>query len=305
MASELALGHAGILKPGPLRWLRAIAWMFGLAIVCVLAMNLAAEATHRLAPMISGEPFTTRAGAPVLVRLMSVIVGSIVLFGVYALAIVFAERRKPSELSLKHAAPELIVGLLIGGVLIALIVGALWTAGWVTITPTPITRVAESIKQAIQSGVAEEVLMRLIVFRLLWRATAVWPAFIITALLFGGLHLANPDATLFSAACLTAGEGIGAGLYLLTGRVWMSVGMHAGWNFAQGWLFGAIVSGLDTFPGGPLQTRPVAGVNEMLSGGGFGPESSIAALGFSLLASVIFMFAAWKRGRTKAQHGAS
>ena len=272
MASELALGHAGVLKPGPLRWLRALAWLFALAIVCILAMNLAAEAAYRVAPLISGEPFTTRADAPVLVRLAAIIVGSITLLIVYALAIGLAERRKPTELSLKHAAPDLIVGLLIGGILIALIVGALWAAGWVTITPTPITRVAESIKQAIQSGVAEEILIRLIVFRLLWRATALWPAFIITALLFGGLHLANPDATLFSALCLAAGEGIGAGLYLLTGRIWMSIGMHAGWNFAQGWLFGAAVSGLDTFPGGPLQTQPVTGVNEMLSGGGFGPE---------------------------------
>jgi membrane protease YdiL (CAAX protease family) len=142
-------------------------------------------------------------------------------------------------------------------------------------------------------------LIRLIVFRLLWRATALWPAFIITALLFGGLHLSNPDATHFSALCLAAGEGIGAGLYLLTGRVWMSIGMHAGWNFAQGWLFGAAVSGLNTFPGGPLQTQPVAGVNEMLSGGGFGPESSMASLVLSLAASVIFLFLAWRRGRTQ------
>jgi uncharacterized protein len=299
MATELALGQAGILNPGPLRWVRAIAWLFALAIVCILAMNLAADASLRVAALISGEPFTTRAAAPAMARLIAIIVGSIALLITYALAIALAERRKPSELSLKHAAPDLMVGLLVGSILIALIVGALWSAGWVTITPAPITRVAEAIKQAIQSGVAEEVLIRLIVFRLIWRATALWPAFMITALLFGGLHLSNPDATLFSALCLAVGEGIGAGLYLLSGRIWMSIGMHAGWNFAQGWLFGAAVSGLDTFPGGPFLTEPVAGVSETLSGGGFGPESSIAALGVSLLASVIFLFAAWRRGRTK------
>lgn len=297
--TELALGDAGILKPGPLRWLRSLAWLFVLAIACILAFNLAADASLRVAALFSGQPFTTRSEAPTPARLIAVIVGSIAMLSTYALAIALAERRKPRELSLVPAVPDLAIGLLIGSVVIALIVGVMWIAGWVTIAPTPITSIGESLKAAIQSGVIEEVLMRLIVFRLLWRATAVWPAFILTALLFGALHLANPDATFFSALCLAAGEGLGAGMYLLTGRVWMSIGMHAGWNFAQGWLFGATVSGLDAFAGGPLQTTPVAGVNDLLSGGGFGPESTLASLIISLLASAIFLFAAWKRGRTK------
>lgn len=148
--------------------------------------------------------------------------------------------------------------------------------------------------------------MRIIIFRLLWRAAGIFPALIFTALLFGGLHLSNPDATVFSALCLVAGEGMGAGLYLLTGRVWMSIGMHAGWNFAQGWIFGCAVSGLETFAGGPLQTNPVDGVATMLSGGGFGPESSLASLIVSLAASVFFLAMAWKRGRFKVapKHGA-
>lgn len=99
--------------------------------------------------------------------------------------------------------------------------------------------------------------------------------------------------------CLLAGEGIGAGLYLLTGRVWMSIGMHAGWNFMQGWVFGAAVSGLGIFAGGPLQTQPVAGTNDMLSGGGFGPESSAAALVVSLIGSIVCLALAARRGRMK------
>lgn len=299
MATEIRLGDAGILKAGPLRWARALAWLAVLAVLCVLTFNLTADACLRVLAMIAGEPFTGRSHAPHLARLIAVVVGSIGTLAVYALAVSLAERRAPRELGLAPLAPDLIIGLLIGGLQIVLIVGALWAAHWVTITQTPITHVAESLKEAVQSGVIEEMLMRLVIFRLLWRATAIWPAFILTALLFGALHLANPDATPFSALCLVAGEGVGAGLYLLTGRVWMSVGMHAGWNFMQGWVFGAVVSGLDTFVGGPLQTRPVAGVDEMLSGGGFGPESSAAALAVSLLSSIICLALAWRHGRTK------
>lgn len=299
MASDIDIGQAGFLKAGKLRWARALAWLFALAVLSVLAFNLAADASLRVSALLAGETFTTRANAPAAARLIAVIVGSIAMLATYALAVALAERRKPKELSLVHAPLDLIVGGLIGGAIIALIIGIMWLAGWVTITPTPIVHVAESLKQAVQSGVIEEVLIRLIIFRLLWRATSVWPALMLTALLFGGLHLSNPDATIFSALCLVAGEGIGAGLYLLTGRIWMSIGMHAAWNFVQGWVFGAAVSGLDVFAGGPLQTLPVAGVDSTLSGAGFGPESTVASFGVSLLASTFFIVMAWRRGRLR------
>jgi membrane protease YdiL (CAAX protease family) len=295
------LGDAGLLRPGPLRWLRTLAWLCVLTVLCILAFNIAADASLHLSALISGQPFIDRAHAPHAARLIAVIVGSIGMLAVYALGVRLAERRAPHELALINLAPDLAIGLAIGGALIGAIVGIMWAAHWVTITPTPITHVAESLKEAVQSGVIEETLLRLVIFRLLWRTTSVWPAFILTAVLFGALHLSNPDATPFSAACLIAGEGVGAGLYLLTGRVWVSIGMHAGWNFMQGWVFGAAVSGLEVFAGGPLQTHPVAGASDMLSGGGFGPESSAASLGVSLLASIVCMALAWRSGRLKAR----
>ena len=143
----------------------------------------------------------------------------------------------------------------------------------------------------------EELLLRLVIFRLLWRAFGVWPALAVSASLFGLLHLSNPDSSLLAAASLIAGEGIGIGLYLITGRIWAAMGMHAAWNFTQGWLFGAAVSGTTDIAGGPLSLRPVAGVPDLLSGGGFGPEASLAALIVSLLASTAFLLMAWTLGR--------
>jgi membrane protease YdiL (CAAX protease family) len=303
VASEIDIGQAGLLKPGMLRWARALGWLLVLAVLCVFAFNLAADASLRASALVAGETFTTRANAPAAARLIAIIVGSAAMLAAYALAVVLAERRKPNELSLIQAPGDLIIGCFIGSAIIALIIGTMWIAGWVTITPTPVVHLAVSLKQALQSGVIEEVLIRLIVFRLLWRATSFWPALIVTALLFGGLHLSNPGATMFSALCLVAGEGIGAGLYLLTGRIWMPIGMHVAWNFTQGWIFGAAVSGLDVFAGGPLQTLPAPGVDSTLSGAGFGPESTVASLCISLLASAIFLGAAWKRGRLGSPQG--
>jgi hypothetical protein len=50
------------------------------------------------------------------------------------------------------------------------------------------------------------------------------------------------------------------------------------------------------FAGGPLVTRPVAGVAPFLSGGGFGPESSLFCLLISLAASIAIRWLAWAKG---------
>lgn len=300
MAALVELGSERWLKPGRYRWLRALAFLAVLAVACILAFNLAADATLRLAAMLAGEPFTTRAAAPPGARLSAVLVGSAGMLGTYALAVRLGEGRAAREIDPKRAPRELALGIAIGGAIMAIIIGVMWSAGWVIISAAPITGVAEAMKQAIQSAVIEETLMRIIIFRMLWRAFGVWPALLSTAILFGGLHLANPDASLFGAICLIAGEGIGAGLYLLTGRVWMSIGMHAGWNFALGWLFGSAVSGLDSFVSGPLRMHPAEGVTTLLSGGGFGPEASVAAFVVSLAGSLICLTLAWRKGRLQA-----
>lgn len=300
MAQLVELGSERWLKPGRYRWVRALAWLVVLAILCVLTFNIAADTTLRLAGLLSGEPFTTRAAAPSGTRLAAVIVGSIAMLGGYGLAVRLGEDRAAGEIGLKPMLKELPVGIAIGGAIMTIIIAILWSAGWAVIEAGPITGVAEAAKQAVQSAVIEETLMRLVIFRMLWRAFGVWPALVATALIFGVLHLANPDASLFGAICLIAGEGVGAGLYLLTGRVWMSIGMHAGWNFALGWVFGSAVSGLDSFASGPLRTHPAEGVVTLLSGGGFGPEASIAALIVSLAGSALCLTLAWRKGQLSA-----
>lgn len=285
----VTIGSAGVLAPGKWRPLRALSWLALLCVAIVLVFNMVAKATLWL---LSPQAVA----APALYKLVAGIAGSIALVAVYASAIRFGEKRNVPELDMRRALPELVIGLSLGAALMTAIVGMLWTFDWVAIRPGTVERIALALRDSIRSGVLEELVLRLVIFRLLWRAAGIWPALIGAAPLFGVLHLANPDASPFAAACLIAGEGIGIGLYLLTGRIWASIGMHAGWNFTQGWIFGAIVSGTTEIMGGPLVLHPATGVSDMLSGGGFGPEASWAALIVSLLASGVFLFAAWKRG---------
>jgi membrane protease YdiL (CAAX protease family) len=292
----VAIGSAGVLAPGTWRWLRALGWLAALCVLIVAVFNGTAKGTLWLTTWAASVPLDATSGAPASFKLTAAIAGSIALIAAYWIAVRFGERRKVGELDLGHAPADFLFGLATGAALLAAIVGILWLFGWVVIEPRTVDGGALALRDSIRSGVLEELLLRLVIFRLLWRAVGVWPALAVAAALFGALHLGNPDSSLFAAACLIAGEGIGVGLYLLTGRIWAPIGMHAAWNFTQGWIFGAIVSGTTEIAGGPLALRPAAGVPDMISGGGFGPEASWAALIVSLLGSAVFLYAAWRRG---------
>ena len=287
----VVIGSAGVLAPGKWRWLRGLGWMVALTVAIVVGFNAVARATL----LLFGPVANAGAGD----KLIAAIAGSIAILVIYQLAIGFGERRAVPELGLRQAPADLLFGLTVGAAVLSAIVGALWAFGWVVIEAKPVESVALALRDSIRSGVLEELVLRLVIFRLLWRAFGVWSAIALAALTFGALHLANPDSSLFAALCLIAGEGIGIGLYLITGRIWASIGMHAAWNFTQGWIFGAVVSGTEGIAGGPLTLRPAADVPDLLSGGGFGPEASLAALIVSLLASIAFLGWAWRRGDFK------
>ena len=132
------------------------------------------------------------------------------------------------------------------------------------------------LSMAVFSGVFEETLLRGVVLRHLEAMLGTWAALAISAAIFGALHLVNPDATPFAAFAIAMEAGILLGAaYLLTRRLWLAVGLHAAWNFTQGWVFSVPVSG-GPAPLGLLITRRVG--PDWLTGGNFGLEASVIAL---------------------------
>lgn len=283
----VVLGTTGILAPGRWRWLRSLAWMLALGATLIVAYNVIARGA--LMAMLSNSHGAQPSVAPAGDKLASAIAGVGALLLVYWSAIRLLERRRVPELEVRSLPADLLLGGAVGAGLMVIIVGILWLAGWVVIDRQPISAIAMAARDSLRSGVVEELVLRLVIFRLVWRALGIWPALAFAAILFGLLHLANPDSGWFAAIALICGEGIAIGLYLISGRIWAPIGMHAAWNFVQGWVFGAAVSGTSEIAGGPLATHAVPGVSEMLSGGGFGPEASLAALVVSLLASAGFL----------------
>ena len=149
------------------------------------------------------------------------------------------------------------------------------------------------IGTGLMAGVTEEILLRGIVFRWLEELGGSWLALALSALLFGFLHAANPNATVVSslAIALAAGVLLG-GAYMLTRNLWLAIGLHAGWNVTQGLLWDVPVSGfaLD----GWVESRLVG--DPMLSGGSFGLEASVITMVMATIYGVWLIVRAARRG---------
>ncbi len=160
--------------------------------------------------------------------------------------------------------------------MLSAVVAALLLSGLYDISGPRASSPWAMVNVGIASGFFEELIFRAIVLRLLMRAlrdlAGAGPV--------GGavrrLHLANPNATPVAAIAIAVEAGLMlASFYLLTGRLWVSIGVHAAWNFAQGWIWGARVSGIEVKESLYL-SAPKAGAPDWLSGGalrsrGLGP----------------------------------
>ncbi|GHO93901.1 hypothetical protein KSF_039490 [Reticulibacter mediterranei] len=127
----------------------------------------------------------------------------------------------------------------------------------------------------IGGAVQEEFVFRGIIFRKLESSFGSWIAIAVSAILFGILHLLSPTATLVGAIALVISAGVlFAAIYILTRSLWWAIGVHLGWNFFEGPVFGVQVSG-HVIPG--FFSSAITGP-EIWTGGSFGPEAGLAAI---------------------------
>ncbi|OLD64508.1 MAG: hypothetical protein AUI47_05680 [Acidobacteria bacterium 13_1_40CM_2_68_5] len=213
----------------------------------------------------------------------------------YVVYVGVVERRSVGELSPAKGPVDLGAGFLLGIGLFTITIGSIWLAGGYEVTGFDEFRAAGPwLFLSVASGFAEEILVRGVIFRITEEGLGTWIALAISSLLFGMAHIRNPGATLLSglAVALEAGVLLAAG-FVLTRRLWLPIGLHAGWNFAQGGIFGVAVSG---FQFGGILKSGLHGP-EILSGGAFGAEASIFAVVYCLVAGVCLLVAARRAGR--------
>lgn len=231
------------------------------------------------------------------VNLLGAVVVALVALAAYAVFVRVLERRNPAagELAPGPAARELAEGVLAGALLFGLTIGTLAALGLYRVTGSnEWTVILPALSLGVVSGVFEELLFRGILFRIAQEGLGTWLALLLSAAIFGLLHLANPNATLAAglAIAIEAGLLMGAA-YAATGRLWVPIGLHFAWNFVQGGIFGVAVSGNAVT--GLLQGE-LRGP-ELLSGGEFGAEASIVAVVVCVAGAAFYAARARRGGR--------
>ena len=239
----------------------------GLNPLSVLAVWLAYFVYMVLAPKFSPGSIAEIIGLGALLLLL------------YLAAVKWVECRRPAELALAGAGRELGAGALAGLALFSLVIAILWIypgayqmQGWGGSKALGLTVM---VVFWLAVAIEEEILWRGLIYRFGAKVFGTWGALLFSGALFSAKHMMDTPNVTFAdfVGVLLGGLMLGAA-YAATGRLWMPIGLHFGWNFAEGTLYGTGVSGNGV--GASVITGKLVGP-ALWTGGEFGPEASAGA----------------------------
>jgi len=208
----------------------------------------------------------------------------------------FIDKRKFSSMGLNlgsNSMRELLWGILIGFSILTLAVGAMALIGYEDV------RLADQDLQYFSVGFFtniflffivgfnEEILFRGYIFQSMIEGTNKIIAVAFFSLFFGVAHLGNPNVSVFGIANIVLAGILLSLAYIQTKSLWLPIGLHIGWNFTQGYVWGLPVSGTTVFM--PLTLSQEIGPDEV-TGGTFGPEGGAACTIVCILACIFI----WK-----------
>lgn len=194
-----------------------------------------------------------------------------------------------------HWIRDLLIGSLIGIASLALGVGVAFIGGGLRFNLNWDDLIYGVTRSLLSSGtlfmiaaLAEEAIFRGYPLQTLTRAGLAWMGVLLTSLPFAFSHLLNPNVVPGVTFANTALAGIWLAVaYLRTRSLWFPLGVHWGWNWALGSLFGLPVSGLH------LVSRPLFEPTDSgpawLTGGSYGLEGGVAGT-IALLLSTLFIW---------------
>jgi uncharacterized protein len=213
---------------------------------------------------------------------------------VYVIAVRLIERRRVSELALRQLPAYSILGFIAGFLLLSTMSLLLWLMGSYHILSINHDAVwlPSLLGIGIATGIGEETIFRGVLYRISEEGLGTWGALIISALFFGGAHLNNPNATTWSAVAIAIEAGILLALvFHLTRSLWVVIGLHAAWNFSEGPIYGFAVSGFNVKS---IIVPSITG-SDWVTGGKFGVEGSVVAVGVSACISAVLLAIAIRR----------
>ncbi|MEU8610056.1 type II CAAX endopeptidase family protein [Actinoplanes sp. NPDC048791] len=243
---------------------------------------------------VGGQGVAAVQGNPWLTLVLGLVTAVLAVL-VYAWVVRRTEHRAPTEVARSGAVARLLRGALIGaGMFAAVIANIAFLDGYQVHGLNSVTGALGLFGFMAAAAATEELLFRGVLFRVIEERIGTWISLLLTGVVFGAMHLVNPDATLWGAAAIAIEAGFMlAACYAATRNLWVPIGLHFGWNFALGGISGAAVSGNGESKG--LLDATFSG-STLVTGGDFGPEGSLYTVAAGVALTVVFMWLAHRRG---------
>jgi membrane protease YdiL (CAAX protease family) len=193
-----------------------------------------------------------------------------------------------------HAASDLLFGFVLSAFLVVATVALLLVLGLAQVARSDVPLIQGALL-LVGTGLTvawwEELVFRGYLFRNLADGIGLRLAVLASCGTYGLIHMLNPHATLTSAVVVAAIGFLRLLGLLSTNQLWLSMGMHAGWNFTQNAVFGLPVSGQTT--DAILSTRITA--PHWVSGAAFGFEGGLLGLAYAVIGAAAVL--AWSHNR--------
>ena len=218
------------------------------------------------------------------------VVITISMIGLYALFVKWFEKHNAKDILFNRIVQDTAKGLGVGFCFFICVVLIMMLLGLYHIesigTDEPL-KIISAFFLFLVVGTGEEIIFRGVLFRWIDEKWGFMVALIVSALLFGLIHISESNATLWSSIAIAVEAGLLLGAaYKYSGTLWLPIGIHWAWNFTQGNIFGFEVSGKDL--GVSLLNSTVSGP-DWLTGGAFGAEASVIPVFLGLLLSAWYI----------------
>ena len=229
-----------------------------------------------------------------LAKTLANYISAITLLLIYNFLFRYYEKRKITELSLRHLPKETMGGIFLGFSTISLVILLLYALGYYSIIAiTDYGYLLQPLSILVAAALIEEILFRGILYRILENWLGTFIALFIMAFLFELPHTFNDNAT-FLSFLLGVIFGLTHGLmFTYTKRIWLPFAFHLGWNFAQPF-YGSNLSGLEDL--GYVIKAKFEGP-KLLIGTNYGIEDSIISIILLTLICSAFLYASMKNGK--------
>ena len=265
-------------------------------LIAVLCIGIAIAVGQAVLSVVRSLFSITNTG---LANLLAFVIVTPAVYFAYWMYVRYMERRDLKELGRANAVEEFGRGSFIGFGLFACIIAILWLLGFYRVHGFEIVWLSliGTLAGAFVSAFSQELIFRGVLYRITEEWLGLWWALVVSALLFGLIHLTSTSATIFSAIAIALQAGVLLGAaYALTGRLWMAIGLHTMWDFANDGIFGIGVAGQT---GESIQGLLQASLSgpKIFTGGELGVEASVVSLLIVLTAGVIMLQRAYRQRR--------